>query len=124
MAHIPVHPVVWTEVPVTDIEAAIAFYGTVFGWEMTLDTSGPNPMAMFPSQDGAGVAGHLYPGTPAKGGAGNTIHFAVPDNLEAAMERCRDAGGTVISPPISLPVGRFAYVADPDGNSIGLFEAA
>lgn len=114
--------VVWTEIPVTDLDAAVTFYNTVFGWELKIDSSGPNPMAMF--GDGSPAAhGHLYPGRPAAAGTGNTIHLAVPDALSAALDRCKQAGGKVVSPPIEIPAGRFVYAEDPDGNSIGLFEA-
>ena len=114
--------VVWSEIPVTDMEKSMAFYSAVFGFKMVLDTSGPNPMANF-GADMDAVSGHLYPGTPAPDG-GNTIHLALPDSLEAAMTRCTDAGGQVVSPIIAIPPGRFAYAKDLDGNSIGLFEAA
>lgn len=113
--------VVWAEIPVTDMDAAMKFYGDVFGWKLTLDTSGPNPMAIFSGAPGS-VGGHLYRGKPAVDGAGSTIHLAVPDSLAAATERCKAAGGTVGIGPITIPPGNFTYCTDPDGNSIGLFE--
>lgn len=113
---------VWMELPVTDLSKAIAFYNEVFQTELKLETDmGPNHIAMFPAKDGTGVAGHLYPGTPPVKGSGPTIHLACPDTLEATMERFANAGGEVISDPIGIPAGRFAYCLDPDGNSIGLF---
>jgi len=122
MAHAPQHFTVWAEIPVTDLDKAITFYNTVFDLDLKRDDSGPNPMAMFPTADGNGVAGHLYPGEPARTGSGPTVHFAVPDKLEDAMKRAADAGATVTGEPIPIPAGRFAYATDPDGNSIGLFE--
>ncbi len=115
--------VVWAEIPVTDLEAATAFYTEVFGFEITLDESGPNPQAIL--GDGPGVVGaHLYPGKPAGDGTGPTVHLAVPGKLETSMERCTKAGGKVLSEIIQIPPGRFAYALDLDGNSIGLFESA
>lgn len=112
----------WGEIPVTDLENSIAFYNAVFGYDMTIDNSGPNPMAVLGGlMNSAGA--HLYPGKPAADG-GNTIHLGLPDSLEAGMERCAKAGGQVVSPAIEIPAGRFAYATDPDGNSIGMFEAA
>jgi len=113
--------VVWAEIPVTDLEKSVKFYNSVFSYDLKIDTSGPNPMAML----GDGVSGtgaHLYPGKPATNGNGATTHIAVPDTLEATMQRCKSAGGTVLSEPIEIPPGRFAYALDLDGNSIGLFE--
>lgn len=116
------HPVCWTEIPVTDMDAAQTFYSEVFGFEFFNETSGPNPVAMIRTKDDNGVAGHLYPGKPATSGNGPTIHFVVESTLEDGMDRCAKAGGTVLSPAITIPPGRFAYALDPDGNSIGLFE--
>ena len=117
------HPVAWTEIPVTDMQAAMEFYNKAMDFGLTIDTTGPNPVAMIPTPDGNAVAGHLYPGKPGKG-AGPTIHFNVPGTVEAALEKWVAAGGRqVYASVIEIPPGRFAYVQDPDGNSIGLFEA-
>ena len=117
---IPQHPVCWAEIPVRDLEAAKAFYETVLDTELKINDAGPNPMADIPSADGNGVSGHLYPGKPARHGEGPTVHLVV-DDLEAAIARVVPAGGKVLSDPITIPPGRFAYCNDPDGNSIGLF---
>lgn len=113
---------VWCEIPVTDMEKASAFYTKVFGYEMVIDNDGPNPMANLNNDENT-VAGHLYPGEPAPDG-GNTVHLALNDKLEDGIQRCKDAGGKVVSPIIQIPPGRFAYAKDLDGNSIGLFEPA
>ncbi|GAB4516578.1 MAG: hypothetical protein Tsb0019_16090 [Roseibium sp.] len=114
---------VWMEIPVSDLDSAVRFYNDVFKTELKRVTDmGPNEFAIFPSQE-QGVAGHLYPGTPAQRGTGPTIHLACPDSLEETMERFARAGGEVISDPFSIPAGRFAYGIDPDGNSIGMFAA-
>jgi len=125
MPHTPDNVAVWFELPVRDMSKAMAFYNAVFKSGLTLDTSGPNPMAIFPTKGGMtgpGVSGHLYPGTPAKNGAGPTVHMIVPDKLEVASGRFTKAGGEIPGPIIDMPFGRFVYGTDPDGNSIGLFE--
>lgn len=117
----PNNAIVWFEIPVTDMVRAKAFYENVLQTQLTDDDSGPNPMALFSTEDQSGVGGHLYPGKPAKDG-GMTAHFPVQKPLSAAVERLREAGGKVLSDPIAIPPGRFVYCKDPDGNSIGLFE--
>ena len=114
---------VWCEIPVTDLSRAMAFYGTILGAELKEDNTGPNPMAMLPSTDANGSAGHLYPGKPAPVGTGNTVHLGLTCSLEEGMERVKTAGGKVLSPPIEIPSGRFAYCLDLDGNSLGIFAA-
>ena len=122
MSFTPENFAVWVEIPVTDIDRSIAFYNKVFDTELKKDTTnGPNPMAMFPTSNPAGVAGNLYPGKPSTDGAGPTVHVACPDTLEDALGRVPEAGGKVVSDVIAIPAGRFAYCLDPDGNSIGLF---
>ena len=112
---------VWGEIPVTDMDKSVAFYNAVFGYAMQIDNSGPIPMAVLGGAMNTAGA-HLYPGKPS-GESGNTIHIGLEDSLEAGMDRCWKAGGQVLSPPIQIPAGRFAYAKDLDGNSIGLFEA-
>ena len=121
MSYAPAHFACWFEIPVTDIDASMKFYGDVFKMDLSIDTSGPNPMVVFPTADASqGVSGHLYPGTPSENGP--TIHLVVPDTLDEARARVIDAGGTALSPDIDIPFGKFFYAKDLDGNSIGLFE--
>jgi len=123
MSFTPDNALVWTEIPVTDLDKAVAFYGNVFDFDFNRDDTGPNPIAMIKTSDETGIAGHLYPGKPAKKGEGLTIHLSVPDTLEATAERFTSSGGTVTSEPVAIPPGRFQYGIDPNGNSIGMFEA-
>ncbi|MEQ8507207.1 MAG: VOC family protein [Rhodospirillales bacterium] len=122
MSHTPKDFTVWTEIPVTDLERATAFYNAVFETELNrIEDMGPDPIAMFPTSDKNGVAGHLYPGKPAPAGTGSTIHLQSPGDLDKARERVLEAGGAVVSEVITIPDGKFFYCQDPDGNSIGIF---
>ena len=109
----------WVEIPVTNLSRAMDFYRAVFGFDIRLDDSGPAPQAILGVGPGS-VGAHLFEGK-VSAGAG-VVHLALPDRLEAGIERCRAAGGKVTSPAIAIPPGRFAYATDPDGNRIGLFE--
>lgn len=122
MTFMPDNFTVWMEIPVSDLDKAVSFYNGVFKTELKVVTDmGPNHIAMFPTKDPNGIAGHLYPGKPPAKGTGPTIHIAYPDVLEDTMERFTKLGGEVVSDPIAIPAGRFAYGIDPDGNSIGMF---
>ncbi|WP_368185165.1 VOC family protein [Aestuariibius sp. HNIBRBA575] len=118
MSSMPI--VVWTEIPVSKLDSAISFYNEVFNWDMQINTDSPNPTAVLGGRMDT-VAGSLFEGTP---GTGTVIHIAVPDTLEATRDRCTAAGGKVTSDIVTLPVGRFVYASDPDGNALGLFEVA
>ena len=121
MPYKPQNAVVWSEIPVRDLDAASAFYAQVLGCQMRPDTSGPRPIVDIVAEQ---VAGHLYVGTPAAAGTGITLHLAVQGSVEDALTRAKSAGGTVVTPIITIPPGRFAKILDPDGNSIGLFQPA
>lgn len=123
MSHTPEHALVWCEIPVSDLNKAMAFYNTVFDFETKLDETGPHAIAFLPTRDETGIAGHLYEGEPAGKGGGPTIHLAVPGTVEEAADRCWTAGGSVVGSIVEIPPGRFQYIQDPDGNSVGLFEA-
>lgn len=110
MAFTPKDFLVWGEVPVSDLDAAIRFYSTVTGASLSIDNSGPNPIAMFkPADEANGIALHLYPGRPAGGGRGPTLHLTAEGELEDVMARVTDAGGKVVSETITIPPGRFFY---------------
>ncbi|MEM9999318.1 MAG: VOC family protein [Pseudomonadota bacterium] len=114
---------VWFEIPVSDLDKAQQFYEAVLQTKMTktTDPSTPNEMVWFNDPQSPVASGHLYPGKPAPEGQGNTIHMLATDRLEDVMVRVGPAGGEVVSPIIDIPAGRFVYIVDPDGNSIGLF---
>jgi predicted enzyme related to lactoylglutathione lyase len=51
------------------------------------------------------------------------INFRVPD-LDGMVEQLRAAGSEVTVDPTSYSLGRFASLADPEGNPIQLWEVA
>ena len=91
-----------------DIERARAFYGALFGW--TFETG--------PAKKGFAIATPGVPGGvhPGDKGAWPYVFFRV-DDMDAALARVVELGGTVSGPPNDMPWGqRVAHVKDPDGN--------
>ena len=121
MPSTPTAHIVFTEIPAADPARACRFYETLLGAPLAENSDGPNPIWLFPHADDAAPAGHIYPGKPASDGAGTTAHFAVTDELSAAMERVRAGGGAVVSDVIDIYAGSFFYAADSEGNSLGIF---
>lgn len=123
MGYTPKDFLVWAELPVSNMDEAVSFYSKVTGANLSIDSSGPNPVAMFkPEDEATGIALHLYPGKPSGDGRGPTLHLTAEGELEDVMERVTDAGGKVTSETIQIPPGRFFYATDPDGNSLGFFK--
>jgi predicted enzyme related to lactoylglutathione lyase len=55
--------VVWTEIPVTNLQTSADFCGEVFGWNMEIVAMDPNKVAMFNAVTDdveIVVGGHLY----------------------------------------------------------------
>ncbi|MDF1802338.1 VOC family protein [Thalassovita sp.] len=123
MTFTPPNAVVWTEIRVSNLEKAAAFYADVLQSDIAITTEmGPQPMAVFGYQGDPGISGHLIEGTPAASGTGNIVHLAIPDTLAETRARLTAAGGTILSPDIDIPPGAYFYAEDPDGNTIGLFQ--
>jgi catechol 2,3-dioxygenase-like lactoylglutathione lyase family enzyme len=114
---------------VDDVESAIAFYTTHFGFEvltnpapafadvvrgnLRLLLSGPASSAARPMPDGR---------QPVAGGW-NRIHLIV-DDIHAEVERLRAADVSFRSEVIKGPGGQQIVLDDPSGNPIELFQPA
>ncbi len=104
----------WNELVSPAIQAAGEFYGGLFGWSAAANP-GPIPRTSFSLGELLIGGGHAP--TPQEGEAPRwTVSFMVADADQsvAAVERL---GGSVLLPPVEVPVGKFAIVADPAGAS-------
>jgi uncharacterized protein len=117
----------WVETLQPDPEAAVAFYGALFGWEfagpgaMPGDPPGRYFVARLRDRDVAGI-GSLVVRSGSRAPAWTT--FIRVDSAEVAAEKARGAGGSVLDEPFgALPAGRMAVLADPAGAVICAWEA-
>jgi predicted enzyme related to lactoylglutathione lyase len=121
--------VVHFEIPYDDGDRARRFYAETFGWQLqempgmeyTLVVSGPSG-DRGPSEPGFINGGMLAREESAAPGPVVVLDVEDIDACLAAVER---AGGAVVVP--KQPVGAMgftAYVKDPEGNVIGLWETA
>ena len=117
-------------IDVDSLPRALAFYTAALGltpgrrkgedWVELLGASSPIDLLACP----AGSA--PVPGAPAVRDYGRhwtPVHldFTVTD-LEAAVQRARDAGATLERGPLERPWGRMAVLADPFGHGLCLLE--
>ncbi|HZA84976.1 MAG TPA: VOC family protein [Actinomycetes bacterium] len=102
----------WNELVTADLDAAKGFYGELFGWASE-DIAGPLRRTSFTLGDLLIGGGHAP--VPQEDPTPRwTIAFWVADADRAAAE-VQKLGGTVLLPPMDVPVGRFTIVADPAG---------
>jgi catechol 2,3-dioxygenase-like lactoylglutathione lyase family enzyme len=112
---------------VDDVEAAIGFYTTHLGFTLRMSAApafadvvrGPLRLLLSgPASSGA----RATPADATTAGR-NRIHLVV-DDLDAEIDRLRDAGVPFRSDLVSGPGGRQILLADPAGNLVELFQPA
>ena len=119
----------------TDPEGAMAFYGSLFGWEADpLDLGGMAAMLWrLPGFEGgepgqpvpADVVGVMLPqdGQAADGPPPRwSVDFWVTDP-DATAARATGLGGSVLTPPSDSLVGRSGVLADPQGASFTISQS-
>lgn len=118
------NPVIWFEIPATDLERATEFYQTVFAVELQITDVGPSRMALFPSEDGqAGAAGALAQRTGFEPSTGGALVFFTVSSIEDVIARATEAGGEILMPQTELPgLGYTANIGDTEGNQIALYQ--
>lgn len=115
--------VVWSEIAVTDLKRAAAFYEKLLDGKLKHDSFGPFRLALFPHA-GDGVGGCLIQGQGYEpSGKGTVTYLAATPDIDAALERARAAGAKVLMPKTALPgeQGYIAHISDCEGNRIGLY---
>jgi predicted enzyme related to lactoylglutathione lyase len=114
----------WVDTTQPDPEAAVAFYGHLFGWEledaMPPGSPGRYYIARIRGGDVAAVASQP-PGTPARA-AWNTYVWVTDADETAA--KVRATGGRVLMEPDDIgDAGRMAVCADPEGATFCVWQA-
>lgn len=116
------NPVVYFEIPVTDVERAINFYNSVFGFEFEKDLVHDNEMAFFPLKENEmGISGALAKGEIYKPTKDGTLIYFRTEDINETLKLAISNGGQVLFPVTSN--GDWGYVAefeDCEGNRIAL----
>ena len=94
------------------------FYSDLFGWKLNTDNPGGYGMT---SDDQTGVV--VGVGATPDGSAGHVTGYVVVDDIDAALARATELGGSVVMPKFSPGAGAtLGLLADPEGHVIGLTE--
>ena len=109
-------PVVHFEIGCKNIQQIEAFYSKLFGWNMS--TAGP--ASMIDTRADAGIDGHIT----ALGHEPHhyTIFYVEVENVQDCIDEAKALGGKMLVPPVNISGGTFAWIADPDGNTVGLWK--
>ena len=107
----------WSELNTRDLEGAVAFYGSVFGWTFREGQVGGLPYVVC-ERDRTPVAGlqlMIGSGWPDDLPPHWQVYFAVTD-CDVAADHALRLGGRLVHPPTTIPGARYAVLADPQGG--------
>jgi uncharacterized protein len=110
------NPVVHFEIGCKESKKTQDFYASLFGWK--IQQAGPAAMI----DTGGAVTGHITE-------LGHepfhyTIFYVEVDDVQACLDKATALGGKMLVPPIDIPTGKFAWMQDPEGNTVGLWKPA
>lgn len=115
----------WVDLQTTDQAAAKTFYRSLFGWSYDDRPMGPDAVYSMATLNGETVAAiaPMPPGVPDGMPPMWNTYIAV-DDADAAVTKAESAGGQVLMPPADIQSsGRMAFVMDPTGAAVGLWQA-
>ncbi len=112
----------WVDLGTPDIEAAVAFYGGLFGWDVpeaeNAEQTGGYRQAMLRGKPVAGMMPLMQEGQPPAWSS----YISVED-ADATVAKVKEAGGNVIAEPMDvMDLGRMAIFADPTGAVLGIWQ--
>ena len=114
----------WVDTSQPDPEAAVAFYGDLFGWEfedvMPPESEGKYFIARIRAGDVAAVGSVPEAAPPTA--TWNTYVWV--ESADETASKVRDAGGSVVMEPFDvMDAGRMAVFTDPEGAAFCVWQA-
>ena len=107
---------VWYELMTQDPDAAQDFYGSVMGWTFAAMPGAPGNDYRIASAGSETVAGVMRTQDHAKAMPDMWFFYVAVTDVDAAAQKVKLLGGRIDIEPTDIPdVGRFAFVADPQG---------
>lgn len=115
------NPVSYFEIPVSDMDRAVAFYEAVFSVSLERTMLDGNEMALFPfNENGEGISGALAKGNSyVPSASGPRIYFFV-ENIDETLDQATEMGGQIAYEKTSVGEFWVAEFKDSEGNQIAL----
>ena len=108
----------WPELATTDQKAAVAFYRTMFGWEVDEQPMGPGETySLFKLRGKEVAAGYtMRPEERQQGVPPHWNTYVSVESADAAATRAQELGARVLAPAFDVvDAGRMAVLQDPTG---------
>jgi uncharacterized protein len=126
--------IVWADIPVTDLERAMKFYGAVLQHEFITVEGMPGIGLPAPEQSGSADAPQdemsvafdlavVADNKPSMDGC--TIYLNAQSGPEEMLKRAAEAGGEILMPVTDMGemVGSIGFFKDTEGNRIGVHKS-
>jgi predicted enzyme related to lactoylglutathione lyase len=114
----------WVDTTQPDPQAAVAFYGNLFGWEFENVMPADAPLPYYVARLGGGDVAAVAAPRPGGGDAAVWNTYIWVDDADVTTARVHAAGGTVLMEPGDVgDAGRMGIFADPDGAVFRVWEA-
>jgi uncharacterized protein len=108
--------VVHFEIGCRDSEKTQAFYEKMFDWK--IQAMGPAAMI---APESPGISGHIT--SLGHEPHQYTIFYVEVDDIAASLKKAESLGGKTLVAPVTIPNGMFAWMQDPEGNTVGLWKS-
>lgn len=118
------HILCWTDIPVLDLDRAIAFYSAMLAAPVAKQSGEGWAMGVLPNagEGPSGCLSAMEENQPTK--TGPLIYLSVDGRLDDAVTAVRDNGGEILQDKHQIgPYGYRAVVVDSEGNRIALHSA-
>jgi hypothetical protein len=109
-------PVVHFEIGCRDRARTGEFYAKLFDWEITA----AGPASYIATGSPEGIQGHIT--SLGHEPEHYTIFYVEVEDVQASLDAAMALGGKKLVGPLTIPTGTFAWFADPDGNTVGLWK--
>jgi hypothetical protein len=107
----------WNTLVATDVEGAIAFYTSLFGWT----TTAFSPEYTTFHQDGRAIGGVTQSCTPES--PAQWVSYVTVENVDDSVIKALTLGGQIRLPAMDITqVGRIAVLVDGQGAVFGVFQ--
>lgn len=110
---------VWNELASDELDGSTAFYAGLFGW--SIEQFPGSEQVYLAIRNGEASNGGIREATPAGAPPHWLVYFGV-EQLDAAIRRLQELGGTIHAGPIDIQMARIAIVADPQGAVFAIYD--
>ena len=111
----------WNELATSDVDGAKEFYGALFGWGFEDMEGGGMTYTMV--RNGERSNGGIRPQSEMEAGIPpNWAPYFAVERVDDSVAKAGELGGKVLVDPMTVPAGRFAAIADPQGAVFAVFE--